>query len=369
MKIGIITTNSFPIPYKTHTGDIVILDLALSLHDLGHEITLYAPEGSVCYDKKINVIPTPCSYGRYNEHSRLEEKKFFEENKDHLFSNDIMHDFSESKMISHYLYNSGYQNILFTLMGGAWTKVWSPYNPVAWSQSHRDRILRGASDYENTLMPEVANQPYLKVKETHVVSGGIDTNFYTPTYDKKNFFLWMNRWHPAKGYREAIKLAQKTGIELIMAGEYPENETFASQRDNAIEAVKLAKNCKNIKFHWLPKDPYHHITKRELYRQAKALLYTVQFNEPFGLSQVESLSCGTPVIGVNYGSVPEIIKDGEVGFVRNNDINQLATSIDLIENINPERCRQEAIDKYDRSVMAKSYIREYNFILNNQGWT
>jgi len=198
--------------------------------------------------------------------------------------------------------------------------------------------------------------------------GGINTDFYIPTYKKEDFFLWMNRWHPAKGYKQAIDLAKATGIKLVMSGEHPDNEQFEFQKNCALEAIEYAKGSSNIMFEWLPLDPNHHTTKRDLYRKAKALLYTVQFNEPFGLSQVEAMACGTPVIGTKYGSVPEIIINGLNGFTRNNDIKNLSTAIDMIDIIDPKNCRKDAVERFDIKIMAQNYLNKYQDILNGESW-
>lgn len=206
------------------------------------------------------------------------------------------------------------------------------------------------------------------MKDVHVVYGGIDTSWYTPTYKKDGFFLWMNRWHKAKGYDVAIELAKATGIELVMSGEHPDREWHDVQRKCVAEAQDLASGLPNVRFEWLPADPDHHLAKRDLYRKAKALLYTVQFQEPFGLSQAESLACGTPVIGTRFGSVPEVVEDGLTGYVRSNSIEDLATALPLIDSINPSICRNQAIKRFDKSVMAKSYLIEYQSVIDGNVW-
>jgi glycosyltransferase involved in cell wall biosynthesis len=311
----------------------------------------------------------PCSYGKFPPKAEDCEQQCFNDHSAILQAEDIVHDFSVTKTISNNLDRIGYNNLISTIMGGPWTHQYKPHNLVVWSKSHRDRVLRGATDYENTPTPDMAGPAQVPVKEAHVVHGGIDTDFYTPTYNKKDFFLWMNRWHPAKGYKQAIEIAKSTGLKLVMAGEHPDNERFEFQKNCALEAIELAKGHPNISFSFLPKDPDHHTAKRELYRQAKALLYTVQFNEPFGLSQVEALACGTPVIGNNYGSVSELIENGMTGFVRTNDNQALIKAIDMVDVIKPETCRRIAVEKYDRIVMAKSYLQEYNNVMTGKGWT
>jgi glycosyltransferase involved in cell wall biosynthesis len=287
---------------------------------------------------------------------------------DSLRQQDIIHDFSITKQISDILFAEGKRNLLATPLAGVWIYPVSRYNFTCFTRAMLDRGLRGATDYEGTPTPEAGGEPQNAIIEGRIVNLGIDTDWYTPTYDKKEFFLWMNRWHPAKGYKQAIELAKETGIDLVMAGEHPDNEMFEYQRNCVHEAINLATNCPNIHFEWLPRDPKHHEAKRELYRQAKALIYTVQFQEPFGLSQVESLACGTPVIGTNYGSVPEVITNGITGYVCKNDIKDFAIATKMIHNIKPELCREHAVMRFDRRIMAKAFLAEYEAILHGRQW-
>lgn len=367
MNIGIIATHSFPIPTPTHTGDIVIVDLAKSLDEMGHRVNLYAPAGTY-KPPNGNQFPMKSSGGNAQPSSWECEQECFQSYADTLRQEDVIHDFSISKRITENLIQEGKRNVISTLLGGTWGHPNPPMNIVVWSKAMRERGLRGATDYENTPTPEMGGPTQKPIKDAHVIYGGIDTDWYTPTYNKENFFLWLNRWHPAKGYHVAIELARRTNINLIMAGEHPNNEMFEYQKQCALHAVELAKDLPNVKFEWLPPDPNHHEAKRELYRRAKALLYTVQFQEPFGLSQVESLSCGTPVIGINFGSVPEVITDGITGCVINNNIEELINTTKLIDEIDPKICRENAVNRFDRRVMANSYLQEYETVIEGKCW-
>lgn len=367
MRIGLISTHSFPIPYRTHTGDVVILDLAHGLSNLGHEVYLFAPDGTEPppYGKQFTM---PCSFGAAASPAKF-EAECYDLNHEALKSCDIVHDFSVNKTIMDKLRADNYTKTICTYLGGNWSHPVTPQNAIVWSHTMRDRALRGATDYENTPTPDMGGKPHRPLKDAHIIYGGVDTNYYTPTtYQKEDFFLWMNRWHPAKGYSVAIELAKKTGMNLILAGEHPNNEVFEYQKNCALEAVTLANGCANIKFAFLPPDPDHHTAKIDLYRKAKALLYTGQFQEPFGLSQAEALACGTPVIGINFGSVPEVVTDKLTGYVVNNNIDELAQAVKNIDKIDPRVCRTEAVRRFDRNVMALSYIKEYQQIISGKSW-
>ena len=365
MKISILAQHSFPLPYPNlHTGDQVIIDLMRVLEQLGHTVDFYAPEGS--YQPSTGkLFPIKCSYGQTLPWAHECEEDCYSKYGEQLKQSDIIHDFTVEKYITEKLYQENYKKVIQTIMVGAWQKDYSPKNLVVWSQSHQNRVIRGYSDYIGTLTPDIAGHVGKPVKEkVRVVNGGINTDFYSPGGTKDDYFLWMGRWHEVRGYRLTINLAKQTGIKLIMAGEHPDNELFEYQKKCALEAIELAKGCNNIKFEWLPKDPNHHVAKRELYRRALGFILTTQFQEPFGLSQVESMACGTPVISTNYGSMPEIIIDGKTGFICKNDIMNFAIAVKLVDRLDNKICREIAVEKYDKKVMGQNYLREYNDIIS-----
>lgn len=374
MKILIIATHSFPLADPNlnsnlengslHTGDHVISGLADSLTKLGNEVSVCAPAFSWAPYKLFEMR---ASYGQYPPSAQDCELECLNKYYNDFSTFDIIHDFSVGKSISHYFANLS-RPVIQTLMGGAWTYGFAPTNLCTWSQTHKYRVENGFTDYYGTKTPNIAGSG-IPVKQTHVVNGGINTSFFTPNYKKDDYFLYLSRWHDARGYQLAIESAKQTGIKLIMAGEHPDNEKFEYQRNCALNAIEMSKGYSNIQFHWLPKtNPYHHLTKLKLYQNAKALLNPIQVCEPFGLSMPESLACGTPVITTNYGSTTEIIKNNQTGFTVNNDLNDFVDAIYKVDELNLELCRTEAVNRFDLSIMAENYTKEYLSVINGSSW-
>ncbi len=92
------------------------------------------------------------------------------------------------------------------------------------------------------------------------------------------------------------------------------------------------------------------------------MLHPIHFNEPFGLSIVESMACGTPVLAFNKGSMPEIIQDGMNGFIVS-DVEEMAEKIKDVRNISREVCRKTVECKFTQEKMVKQYIEVYKEIL------
>ena len=102
--------------------------------------------------------------------------------------------------------------------------------------------------------------------------------------------------------------------------------------------------------------------RNEVLSNAVALLHPINFSEPFGLSVVESMACGTPVIAFNRGSMPELIMDGKNGFL----VSDYAGAIEAvggIKRIDRKSCRQTVEDRFTDEIMVNNYIKVYQKIL------
>jgi glycosyltransferase involved in cell wall biosynthesis len=367
MKIAIFATSFWPTPSPHHSGDFFYALLAETLAELGHQVSFFAPKGSVV--KGCTLYEMGCSFGAYKEELfGVPEWECYSKYKDIVLEHDIIHDFSPAKSVAETMFSENRYNVISTNLGGRLLHPKKTINVCSLSKSQRDRLLRKANDYENTPMSYADTSIGNDVKDVHYVYLGIDTDFYTPTYNKKDYFLWFGRWHPVRNYKFAIELAQKTGIKLVMMGCHPDREANDYQRNCALEAVKLAEGCSSITFEWLPPDPNHHIVKRRFLREAKALIQPTLFQEPFGLGQAECLSCGTPIISTNYGSMPEIITSGKTGYTVDYNMDLFIEAIYKIDKIDIAECRKDAVSRFDRKIMATNYLKEYQLILEGKFW-
>ena len=92
---------------------------------------------------------------------------------------------------------------------------------------------------------------------------------------------------------------------------------------------------------------------------ALALLHLISFDEPFGLSMVESLACGTPVIAFGRGSIPEIIKHGETGYIVEDITNAVEAIATLVSSLDRSACREDVEQRFSHTRMASDYVRVY----------
>jgi glycosyltransferase involved in cell wall biosynthesis len=162
---------------------------------------------------------------------------------------------------------------------------------------------------------------------------------------------------PEKGPKMAIEIAKKAGMKLIMAA-----KVDTVDKKYFEEEIKPLIDGKETVFlgEVGPQE------KNELLKNAKALIAPIQWREPFGLFMVEAMACGTPVIVTNMGSAPELVKDGETGFVVRNDIDEFVNAIRKIDEIKRKACRKRVEEMFSREKMTEGYLKIYEKIINEK---
>lgn len=183
------------------------------------------------------------------------------------------------------------------------------------------------------------------------VYNGIDADNFKFRKSHGDYLLYFGRIHHDKGTREAIDIAIKSNMKLIIAG-YIQDENYYKQKVEPFidgNQIVYAGNA----------GPEQ---RDKLLGEAYALLHPINFNEPFGLSVAESMFCGTPVIAFNRGSMPELIEDGKTGFLVGN-VDQAVAILPEIQKIKRAYCRSRAIEKFSLEKMTDSYIDVYKQIL------
>lgn len=180
---------------------------------------------------------------------------------------------------------------------------------------------------------------------------GIPMRNYRFYPEKGNYLLFFGRIHPEKGTQDAIKIARLLKTELIIAGIIQDQHYF----DECVKPY-LSEQIRYI-------GPVGPEEKSSLLGNAKALLHLIHFDEPFGYSVIEALACGTPVIAMDRGSMPEILSDSKTGFLVNS-AEEASERVKDLKIINPAQCRREAETRFSDKRMIRDYLEVYSEILN-----
>ncbi len=184
------------------------------------------------------------------------------------------------------------------------------------------------------------------------VYNGIDTTAFELGYGNGGYLLYFGRIHPHKGAYEAIQIAAKANLPLIICGLIQEQSYFDENvapflNDNSV--IYLGNVGPN--------------ERNRLMGEAIALLHPISFDEPFGLSVVESMSCGTPVIAFERGSMKELIEHGKTGFLVY-DVDEAFDAVKKISSISRSNCRNRAVERFSGQVMALHYLALYQQIIS-----
>ena len=183
---------------------------------------------------------------------------------------------------------------------------------------------------------------------------GIDLAQCPYRQDAGDYLLFFGRIHHHKGVHEAIEVARRTGMRLVIAGIVQDEAYFQEQVEPHIDgsAVQYIGSVGPEK-------------RQEVLGGALALLHLIHFDEPFGLSVVESMACGTPVIAFGRGSMAEIIRDGRTGFIVD-DVDAAVQAVGRIDTIERRACRGEVEERFTCRRMAHDYVDVYHKVLEGR---
>lgn len=185
---------------------------------------------------------------------------------------------------------------------------------------------------------------------------GLPENLHKMGSGEGNYLAFMGRISPEKGVDKAIEIAVQSGIPLKIAAKVDK----ADKEYFELEIKQLLDNPL-VEF-------VGEINEREksaFLGKAKALIFPINWSEPFGMVMVEAMSCGTPVIAFNRGSVPEVVDDGVSGVIVTN-VEEAVSAIEKINTISRTGVRKVFEEKYTASRMAKDYLKIYELLAEQQ---
>jgi glycosyltransferase involved in cell wall biosynthesis len=182
----------------------------------------------------------------------------------------------------------------------------------------------------------------------------LDFDHYPFAPHRGDYLVFLGRMSPDKGAHRAVRTAIETGLPLKIAGKM--REPFEQQYFDEFVRPHL-----NAQIEYLGEVP--HGEKVELLQNARATLFPIEWEEPFGLVMIESMACGTPVIATRCGAVPEVIEPGRSGVI----VDDWAHAVQALEEadaIAPEDCRAYAHERFARERLVRDYVAAYEAVLD-----
>ena len=183
---------------------------------------------------------------------------------------------------------------------------------------------------------------------------GINTEAFSLHATPGGYLLFFGRIHPDKGTVEAIEVAVRCRIPLVIAGIVQDQRYFD-------ERVSARIDGEQVRF----VGPVGPEERSELLGGALALLHLIRFDEPFGFSVIEAMACGTPVIAIRRGSMPELIDEGATGFLVD-DLDEAIAAVGRAGNVDRPGIRALAMARFGRERMVDAYLAAYAAVIRDR---
>lgn len=337
MKIAMLAPISWRTPPR-HYGpwELVTSLLTEALVARGVDVTLFATLDSITAGTLDGVVPAP-----YSEDPGIEAKVWEYRHLAHLFERaqrfDLIH--NQADFPAHAFAGLIDTPMITTIHGFSSERILPMYKP------YEDRVHYVAiSDADR----------HADLRYAATIHHGIPLDDFAFDAAGSDDLLFFGRMHPHKGAAEAIAVARATGRRLTLCGIVQDQGYFDRE---------VAPHIDGERIRYLGA-----VGGEERVRAlggAAALLHLISFDEPFGLSVIEAMACGTPVIAIDRGSMPELIDDGVTGFLVD-DVDSAIAAVARLPEIHRAACRRAVETRFSVERMADAYLALYRAILSTE---
>lgn len=392
MRVAIIAPPWIAIPIKSYGGIEVVLDgLINGLLAMGIEVEVFGNS-----ERKLDGVIIHSLYNKeqyYNiDRPYYESIPIVSAHMEFALSKikrdgrfDIIHDhngYIGPELLAWATHDKSLPPVVHTIHGPPFSNKLSlsqglPDNRPFWEQLANNlgrMYLIGISDALMKPAPEGLRRHILPT-----VYNAVDIKKFPFVKKKKNYFVTLGRFSRDKGQHIAAEICSRRGFFLRMAGAVNgigDNKKLLSELANPLSPYRGYDDFRYYSDNILPYTlKYKKITftgsvsnanKMKFLSEAKAFLFPIDWEEPFGMVVIEALACGTPVVAMNRGSMPEIIEHGVNGFLANNK-KEFEMYMDRIDEIDPAACRKSVEDNFCSLTMAKGYIERYKQAISLNG--
>ena len=334
MKIAMLAPIAWRTPPRAYgPWELVTSLLTEALVARGVDVTLFATQDSVTAATLSAVVPAP-----YSEDPSVDAKVWEHRHLHHLFSRavefDLIH--NQADFPAHAFAALVDTPMVTTIHGFSSDRILPMYEPF------QDRVHYVA-------ISEADRHPRLRYAAT--IHHGIPLGDFPFDLAGSEDLLFFGRIHPDKGAAEAIAAARASGRRLDLYGIVQDEGYYRTHVEPAIDGVA-------IRYH----GPVGGEARVRALGSARALLHLIGFDEPFGLSVVEAMACGTPVIAPPRGSMPELIEPGVNGFLAATPA-EVADAIDRAGDLDRAAVRRTVEERFSVDRMADAYLALYRTLL------
>jgi glycosyltransferase involved in cell wall biosynthesis len=339
VRIAILSPVWFPVPPVGYGGiEWVVSLLADGLAEAGHDVTLFASGDSLTKAELASVYEEAPSAEIGNTTPELRHALACYERAEKF---DIIND--HSGPLAAALGGGSATQVVHTVHGPLTGEAGDVYLSLARVAPQVGLISVSLNQRKpQPDLPWVASCP-----------NALDLDAYPVHTDRGEYLLFLGRMNPGKGCHRAVEVARTLGLPLKIAGkmrEPAEREYFETY-----VAPHLGEGVEYL-------GETSHGKKVALLQNARATLFPIDWEEPFGLVMIESMACGTPVIATRRGAVPEVIEHGRSGIIVD-DYREMAGALADADKLEPLECRRHAEERFSAERMVRDYEAAYEAVL------
>jgi glycosyltransferase involved in cell wall biosynthesis len=363
MNIAHIAPPWISIPPKDYGGtETFIYNLVEELVAQGHEVTLIAPGDSKTSAKLVSFFPQ--SLIEFGVPWTMHLKAYYHLHKAVDYIKDQSFD------IVHTHLSSSADMYIFPLTAAMVTPhVTTLHSNFPFDYDSHTGIIGDADNYYMewaSFLPIVTISKCACQNVTYplnivgVVHHGLHIQDFQPTKRRMgDYFIWLGRFMPEKGAHLAIDAAKRAHVPLILAGTIDRHSKISM--DYFEKAIKPQIGKDQIAYI----GPVNMRQKNNLFGRARCFLNPIEWEEPFGMVMIEAMALGCPVISFARGAAPEIVSDGETGYLVNT-VDEMIYAIAKIDLIDRETVRKYFEQKFSSQAMANNYVEIYKKVIRMQ---
>ena len=335
MKIAQIAPPWFAVPPTGYGGiELVVAILADGLAERGHDVTLFASGGSRSKAHVVSPLvdpPDPALLGNVWFDAYHATASYLQITDDF----DVVHDHSGIIGPGMGALRAGHPPVVHTLHG-------------PWTEPSRRFYALLAGYIQIVAISEAQKADNPDIRYAGVVHNGIELDGYPFREDKDDFLVYIGRANPDKGPTLAIEVARRAALPLAMV--IKKNEPF--ERGTGTRSSRRSSTTKSRS------SRRSRTSRRPTSSAARAMVFPIQWPEPFGLVMAEAMACGTPVVACPAGAAVELVENGVTGYLRDS-IDDLVDAVASISNCSPAACRERVATMFSADSMLDGYERIY----------
>lgn len=335
LRVAILSPPWFAVPPSGYGGiEWVVSLLADGLVDAGHEVTLFASGDSHTKGKLAAIFP--------RAPSEWIGRTFW----------DLRHALSCYGLAGEFDIINDHSGLLAAALSGlvATPVVHTVHGPLEGEPGEvYAEVVRAAPRLRLISVSMNQRKPYEEFPWIANCPNALELSLYPCKPHRGDYLLFLGRFSPDKGAHRAVAVATELGLPLKLAGKMQEPQEQEYFREYVEPHLRDGREYLG---------EVTHGEKVELLQDARATLFPIEWEEPFGLVMIESMACGTPVIATRHGAVPEVIEDGRNGIIVDN-YRDMPAALARADELDPLECRRYVEESFSAERMVSDYVAAY----------